>query len=94
MQPSERLKHKVVESYAISVYIMWTSHKIVVEIEEAERSEIIVTIATPVGVLRVMADVSIVGRTLRMNRTHAEGLKPGALARIMQGDEIFAATVA
>jgi hypothetical protein len=60
---------------------MWTSDQIDVEIEEAERSEIIVTIAAPVGVLRVMADVSIVERTLRMNRTHAEGLKPGALGR-------------
>ena len=53
---------------------MWASDQIVVEIEEAERSEIIVTIA-------LMANVSIVDRTLRMNRAHAEGLKPGALGR-------------
>jgi hypothetical protein len=60
---------------------MWASDQVVVEIEEAERSEVIVTIATPLGILRLMPNVSIVDRTLRMNRAHAEGLKPGALGR-------------
>jgi hypothetical protein len=82
LQPSETLIHKVVEDYAISVYVMWTLDQIVVEIEEAEGSEIVVTISTPVGVMRLMSDVSIVDRTLRMNRVHVEWLKPGALARI------------
>ena len=61
--------------------MMWTSDQIVVEIEDAEHPELIVRIATPMGVLRLMANVSITKRVLRMDRVHVEGLKPGALGR-------------
>jgi len=60
---------------------MWESDQIIVEIDDAELSEIVVIIMTPMGVLRLMANVSIIDRTLRIDRAHVEGLKPGALGR-------------
>jgi hypothetical protein len=61
--------------------MMWTSDQIIVEIEEAEHPEIVVSVMTPIGVLRLMANVSIIDRVLSMDRAHVEGLKPGALGR-------------
>jgi hypothetical protein len=62
---------------------MWTSDQISVEIEEADRREMIVVITTPVRTLWLMANVSIVDRILHLEGTHIGGLKPGALVGLV-----------
>jgi hypothetical protein len=57
----------------------WSSIDISLEIEMVGGNEVIVVIATPVGMLRIAGGVSRVDRVLRVNRAHIEGLKPGAL---------------
>src|SRR5579871_477437 len=61
--------------------MIWTLDEIVVEIDDVEHPELIVTIRTPVGVISVMASVSVVDRVLHMDRVHVGGLKPGSLGR-------------
>jgi hypothetical protein len=61
--------------------MMWTSDQITLEIDDVEHPEMIVVITTPVGIISLMAGVSIVNRVLRMDRTHIGGLKPGSLGR-------------
>src|SRR5579859_7988982 len=71
---------KQIDGYAISVYIMWTSDEIVVEIDVVEHTETVIA-TTPAGVISMMAGVSIIDRVLRLDGVHIGGLKPGALGR-------------
>jgi len=41
----------------------------------------IVTITAPVGVLEMIGAVTMIGRTLRIDNVHVQGLAPGALGR-------------
>jgi hypothetical protein len=61
--------------------MMWTTDQIVVEIDVVEHPETVVVIVTPIGLVRLMANVSINNRVLRLDRAHVEGLKPGAIGR-------------
>jgi hypothetical protein len=60
---------------------MWALEQIVVEIDEVEHPEVIVRIATPIGVLLLMARTSVVDRVLYLDRAHIGGLKRGMLGR-------------
>jgi hypothetical protein len=60
---------------------MWAPEQISVEIDVADHPELIVVVTTPIGVMSLMASVSIVNRVLLMDHTHVGGLKPGALGR-------------
>jgi hypothetical protein len=60
---------------------MWSSKQISVEIEEVDHPVMEVVIGTPVGTMRLMANVSITNRILRLDLVHVEGLKAGALER-------------
>jgi hypothetical protein len=60
---------------------MWTLLQITVEIEEVDGSTMMAVIQTPVGTLRALGRLSIVGRTLLIEEAHVDGLSPGALNR-------------
>ena len=61
--------------------MMWRSDQIAVEIADAEHPETIVVNTTPIGIVSIMASVSIVGRVLCMEGAHIGGLQPGSLGR-------------
>ena len=60
---------------------MWTTLEISIEIEEVEGSTMLAVIRTPAGVLRALANVSVVGRTLLVEQAHLDGLTAGTLGR-------------
>ncbi len=60
---------------------MWTIDRITIDIDEAEGSEMIVVIGTPVGILRLAGAVRLTGGVLLIDSAHVEGLAPGVLGR-------------
>jgi hypothetical protein len=60
---------------------MWSNDQIAVEIVDADHPVLEVVVTTPIGVMTLMASASIVGRVLRLQGVHVEGLTPGALGR-------------
>lgn len=60
---------------------MLTEEQIAVEIEAVEGTTAVVSIVTPLGELTLIGDVTFVGRVLRIEGVHAQGLWPGALGR-------------
>ena len=60
---------------------MWSSAEITIEIDEVDHPVMIVTITAPVGVLEMIGAVTMIGRTLRIDNVHVQGLAPGALGR-------------
>lgn len=62
---------------------MWTTADLHVQIEEAEHPTAVVTVLTPAGTVKLMAELTLVGGVLRATDAHAhvQGLHPGALGR-------------
>jgi hypothetical protein len=60
---------------------MWPTNRISVEVDDAEHSVAVLVITTPAGTLSLIGSISIVGRVMRIDRAHVEGLKRGALGR-------------
>jgi hypothetical protein len=60
---------------------VWTSTEIAVEIEDAEDRTMIATVRTPVGELKVIAEVQLVAGVLWARNVHVQGLSPSALGR-------------
>lgn len=60
---------------------MWTTADLHVEIEEAEHPTAVVTVLTPAGTVKLMAELTLVGGVLRATDAHVQGLHPGALGR-------------
>ena len=60
---------------------MWSNDQISVEIVDADHPVLEVVVTTPIGVMSLVAGVSIVGRVLHLQGVHVEGLTPGALGR-------------
>ena len=52
-----------------------------IDIEEAERSTAIIAVLTPVGAIKLIAELTLVGGVLRASDAHVQGLHPGALGR-------------
>jgi hypothetical protein len=52
-----------------------------VEIDDVEHPVAVLVITTPVGAMSLVGSISIVGRVMRIDRAHVEGLKLGALGR-------------
>jgi hypothetical protein len=61
---------------------VWTADQIAIEIEDVDHPVAVVVITTPVGTLSLIGSISIVGRVMRIDRTHVEGLTIGALGRV------------
>ena len=67
----------------IRVYL-FRAAEITIDIEEIARSSppiVLVVISTPIGEIRVVGSVEIVGRVLHIDGAHIGGLMPGALGR-------------
>jgi hypothetical protein len=60
---------------------MWATDQISIEIEDADHPVAVVVIATPAGTLSLIGGISIIGRVMRIDRAHVEGLEMGALGR-------------
>jgi hypothetical protein len=60
---------------------MWTEADVTVEIDEADENVMLVVIATPVGKLQIIGNITRIGRVLHVHKAHADGLHPGALGR-------------
>jgi hypothetical protein len=60
---------------------MWSPDRIAVEIVDADHPVLEVVITTPIGAMNLVASASIVGRVLRLDGVHVDGLAPGALGR-------------
>jgi hypothetical protein len=60
---------------------MWTEADLTVEIDEADEDVMLVAITTPVGKLRIIGNITRIGRVLHVRKAHADGLHPGALGR-------------
>jgi hypothetical protein len=60
---------------------MWRTDQISVEIDDVEHPVLVLIITTPVGTLRLIGSISRVGRLMRIDRAHVEGLNFGALGR-------------
>ena len=60
---------------------MFALSEVQIEIEEAEHPVLIVVITTPVGKLEVSGAFTQIGRVLRLNDAHVQGLSPGKLGR-------------
>jgi hypothetical protein len=60
---------------------MWTTDQISIEIEDVDHPIVVVVITTPAGMLSLIGSISIVGRVMRIERAHVEGLTTGALGR-------------
>jgi hypothetical protein len=60
---------------------VWQTDQISVEIDDVEHPVAVLVITTPVGTLNLVGSISIVGRVMRIDRAHVEGLKFGALGR-------------
>jgi hypothetical protein len=78
---SGQVGRRYCDIYANSVYIVWTADQISIEIEDVDHPVAVLVITTPVGTLSLIGSVSIVGRVLRIDRAHVEGLTVGALGR-------------
>lgn len=61
---------------------MWNLDQIEIEIEDADGSEMIVVIDTPVGPSRIAGEVRLVSGILTIDGAHVQGLSPGALTRV------------
>jgi hypothetical protein len=66
---------------ANSVYVMWAVDEISIEIEDVDHPVAVVIITTPAGPLSLIGGISIVGRVMRVDRAHVEGLEIGTLGR-------------
>jgi len=60
---------------------MWSAAEITVEIDDVDHPVMIVRIVLPVGTLDLIGNVARIGRTLRIDGAHVQGLTPGALGR-------------
>ena len=60
---------------------MWNSREIKIEVAAVDDDVMLVEIATPIGVVEVLGNVTQVGRVLYIRRAHIDGLYPGALRR-------------
>jgi hypothetical protein len=60
---------------------MWSTNQIVIDIVDADHPVAEIVVTTPIGDLVLMASVSVIGRTLRLDRAHVDGLAPGLLGR-------------
>jgi hypothetical protein len=60
---------------------VWTPEQISVEIEEAEHPVAVLLITTPAGMLSLIGSISIVGRVLRIDRAHVDGMRMGGHGR-------------
>jgi hypothetical protein len=60
---------------------VWAADPIELEIEEADHPTVIVTARTPVGGLRIIAELELAGGVLWVRNAHIQGLQPGALGR-------------
>jgi hypothetical protein len=60
---------------------MWVEADVTVEIDEADEDVLLVVISTPVGKLRIIGNITRIGRVLHVRKAHADGLHPGALGR-------------
>jgi hypothetical protein len=60
---------------------MWAADQIVVDIVDADHPVVEIVVTTPMGDLRLMANASIIGRTLHLDAVHVDGLIAGALGR-------------
>ena len=60
---------------------MWAPDEISIEIEDVDHHVAVVIITTPAGTLSLIGGISIVGRMMRIDRAHVEGLEIGALGR-------------
>jgi hypothetical protein len=78
-RPKSERRH--CEIYANSVYLMWATDQISIEIEDVDHPVAVVVITTPAGTLSLIGGISIVGRVMRIDRAHVEGLTMGALGR-------------
>jgi hypothetical protein len=67
--------------YANSVYIVEATDQISIEIEDVDHPVAVAVITTPAGTLSLIGGISIVGRVMRIDRAHVEGLTIGALGR-------------
>jgi hypothetical protein len=67
--------------YANSVYIVWTTDQISIEIDDVDHPVAVIVITTPAGTLSVIGSIAIVGRAMRIDRAHVEGLETGSLGR-------------
>jgi hypothetical protein len=76
-----KIGRRYCDIYANSVYIVWTTDQISIEIEVVEHPVAVPVIATPAGTLSLIGSISIVGRAMRIDRAHVEGLEIGALGR-------------
>ena len=56
---------------------MWATDQISIEIEDADHPVAVVVIATPAGTLSLIGGISIIGRVMRIDRAHVEGLEIG-----------------
>jgi hypothetical protein len=60
---------------------MWSSDDITIAIEEVDHPTVLVSITTPVGVVELLAEASVIDRTLYIKRAHIGGLASNALGR-------------
>ena len=60
---------------------MWAATEITIEIDAVDHPVMIVSITVPIGVLEIIGSVTLVGRTLRIDGAHVQGLRPGTLGR-------------
>jgi hypothetical protein len=60
---------------------MWSEADITLEIDEVDEDVMIVVIATPVGKLQIIGNITRIGRVLHVRKAHVDGLHPGALCR-------------
>jgi hypothetical protein len=61
--------------------MMWPANEISVQIDNVEHPVAVLVITTPARTLSLIGSISIVGRVMRIDRAHIEGLKVGALGR-------------
>jgi hypothetical protein len=60
---------------------MWPAEQIAFEIVDADHPVVEIVVTTPIGDLKLIASVSIVGRTLRLDGMHVGGSTAGLLGR-------------
>ena len=53
---------------------MWNSREIKIEVAAVDDDVMLVEIATPIGVVEVLGNVTQVGRVLYIRRAHIDGL--------------------
>ena len=60
---------------------MWGEADVTVEIDEADDDVMLAVITTPVGELRIIGNITRIGRVLHVRQAHVDGLRPGAPGR-------------